>query len=167
LLLYTIYTNYNYNYCLLVYCIGNLYRHNLVYLPIKYIILFWNIHNDRVCWPIQPVGALRVPRNRPVNAGRAYTRIIVVADSRFRPPTAGRWYTGAPVQYKCDNWPWSIFCAKRTTVRPMRHVTCVYLIHLCRRSNNRVYRRHVTRRTLQATTADYELQAPNRTGIPI
>lgn len=83
-----------------------------------------------MCWPIQPVGALRVPRNRLVNAARAYMRIIVVAVSRFRPPTAG-----APVQYKCDNWPWSIFCAKRTTVRPMRHVTCVYL---CRRSNNRL-----------------------------
>jgi len=107
-----------------------LIKHVLWLFKIRYLI-----YDFRVCWPIQPVGALRVPRNRLVNAertaARACTRIIVVAVSRFRPPTAG-----APVQYKCDNWPWSIlFCAKRTTVRHMRHVTCVYL---CRRSNNRL-----------------------------
>lgn len=72
-------------------------------------------------WPTRPVGALRVRRNRRRSRGGERRRALIRRrrGPAFPPAAAVR----PPVQYKRDNWPWSI-CAKRMFVRPVHHVTC-------------------------------------------
>lgn len=103
----------------------------------------------------------RWTRQREPRRARIPTSIIVVAGSRFRPPTVGavarRYSTSVTIghgAYFAPNVRLSDLCA---TWR-------VYIYYICAVVVITAYRKHVTHRTLQATTANHELEVPNRTG---
>lgn len=78
------------------------------------------IDNEGITLAKRPIGALRVyGGRRPRSEQRAFIR----HHHRLAFPPAVCRRCRPLVQYKCDNWPWSI-CTIRMFVRPIRHVTC-------------------------------------------